>query len=129
MVFPLHSVSGPGSKQLLNDGIEPISNRLKNQQAVTTPPAGRAGYGGGGGGGGGGAVGKPVEAPGDWGSNLCFSRKSDKHFNLRSHPRGADYDSQIVSGRRSKMHSAAAFDWHMTALLHKVRVPEIRQHP
>lgn len=65
MAFPLHSVSGPGSKQLLNDGIEPISNRLKNQQAVTTPPAGRAGYGGGGGGGGEGAVGKPVEAPGD----------------------------------------------------------------
>lgn len=49
MVFPLHSVSGPGSKQLLNDGIEPISNRLKNQQAVTTLPAGRTGYGGGGG--------------------------------------------------------------------------------
>ncbi len=49
MVFPLHSVSGPGSKQLLNDGIEPISNRLKNQQAVTTPPAGGTGYGGGGG--------------------------------------------------------------------------------
>lgn len=49
MVFPLHSVSGPGSKQLLNDGIEPISNRLKNQQAVTTLPAGRTEYGGGGG--------------------------------------------------------------------------------
>lgn len=49
MVFPLHSVSGPGSKQLLNDGIEPISNRLKNQQAVTTLPAGRTGYAGGGG--------------------------------------------------------------------------------
>lgn len=49
MVFPLHSVSGPGSKQLLNDGIEPISNRLKNQQAVTTPPAGRTGSGRGGG--------------------------------------------------------------------------------
>lgn len=38
MVFPLHSVSGPGSKQLLDAGIEPISNRLKNQQAVTAPP-------------------------------------------------------------------------------------------
>lgn len=47
MVFPLHSVSGPGSKQLLNDGIEPISNRLKNQQAVTTVPAGTMGSGGG----------------------------------------------------------------------------------
>lgn len=35
MVFPLHSVSGPGSKQLLDAGIEAISNRLKNQQAVT----------------------------------------------------------------------------------------------
>lgn len=49
MVFPLHSVSGPGSKQLLNDGIEPISNRLKNQQAVTTLPVGRTGSGRGGG--------------------------------------------------------------------------------
>lgn len=36
MVFPLHSVLGPGSKRLFNDGIQPISNRLKNQQAVTT---------------------------------------------------------------------------------------------
>jgi len=46
MVFPLHSVSGPGSKQLLNDGIEPISNRLKKQQAVSALPAGSTGYGG-----------------------------------------------------------------------------------
>ena len=46
MVFPLHSVSGPGSSQLLHDGIEPISNRLKSQQAVTTQPTGKAGGGG-----------------------------------------------------------------------------------
>lgn len=58
MVFPLHSVSGPGSKQLLDDGIEPISNRLKNQQAVTTLPAGSTGMAG---------VGarRPAEVPGD----------------------------------------------------------------
>ncbi|TNN86969.1 hypothetical protein EYF80_002724 [Liparis tanakae] len=36
----------PGSKQLLNDGIEPISNRLKKQQAVSALPAGGSGYGG-----------------------------------------------------------------------------------
>ena len=37
MEFPLHSVSGPGSKKLLSDGIEPISNRLKTQQVATNP--------------------------------------------------------------------------------------------
>lgn len=43
MVFPLQSVSGPGSKQLLNDGTEPISNRLKTQQAIAAPPPAEGG--------------------------------------------------------------------------------------
>lgn len=68
MVFPLHSVSGPGSKQLLNDGIEPISNRLKNQQAVTTLPEVGAG-------GRGGAEGQPAGAPKGLGFKSLFSVK------------------------------------------------------
>lgn len=100
MVFPLHSVSGPGSKQLLNDGIEPISNRLKNQQAVTTLPAGRTAYVGGGG-------------------------------TLTSVPTPVEQIKtvRLWAGSTLEMHSMAASDWHMTSPVHKVQVPETRQHP
>lgn len=124
MVFPLHSVSGPGSKQLLNDGIEPISNRLKNQQAVTTLPAGRTGYAGGGG--------LSASQPRLLGIEVqIFVSVEIVTSTLTSDPTPVEQIKtvRLWAGSTLEMHSMAAFDWHMTSLLHKVQVPEIRQHP